>query len=128
MEAGPQRGGEARLLGFQAAFLGQRSKGSKIYGFDDYLQNVGRGEIAEALAKEVAQALKSVKEVDSLGDIRAQIEGMDPQQCADTGVENRLVPVCALFQDVRAISTRLKTEFLIALGLQAPAQFQGDND
>lgn len=117
---------EAQAQGFDAAFAGRGTIDG--YGFDDYLKTFGRQDVASHIQDSLSTFLQSLREAQALGTLSEQIETIDHDQCKATTRENRLVPVCAAYQDLRQVTTKLKTEFLTALSLRAPPSHQGDND
>lgn len=112
-----------QLQGFKKVFTGGAAR-----GFDDYLAQVGHKEVSDRIISLVDQAIVSGLAVQNNGTLQEQIQELDKTQCRNTTVENRLVPICAFFQDVRQISIKLKTEFLSVLSIRAPPTHGGDND
>ena len=122
----------ARLAGFQDAFLGRfsdSSSGKSVDGFglDDLLVVRGHGEIATRLGDAIEKARRGFSAVRSLK-LADVIAGMSKDECVASTTIDRKVEICALFQDIRVITTSLKTEFLAVLALRAPPTYQGDND
>lgn len=118
----------ARLRGFRAAFFGSQDVAGKGFGFDDDLKSIGREDVANNIANYLNQALATAESTDGLGGLQAQIEAMNPSECQATSDDNPLVKPCLLHRHVKQLTSKLKTEFLIALSLRAPPTHQGDND
>ncbi|MBX3021352.1 MAG: imelysin family protein [Bdellovibrionales bacterium] len=118
---------QARLQGFRAVLLG-KSDFRDGYGFDDALKGMGRSDVTEHLLQWTDKALTTANETSKLGSLQEQIRAMNADECKATTVDNKLVPICALFREVRQLTVMMKTEFLTALSLRAPITHQGDND
>lgn len=118
---------EAQVQGFETVFMGLTST-QDGFGFDDYLINMGHEGVAQTMKNNLDYFLSSVQEIKKNGTFKEQIEQMNAQECAQTTLENKKVPVCTLYQELRLISTKMKTEFLVALSLKSPPTYQGDND
>lgn len=116
---------EARLTGFREVFFGSASPEEKAFGLDDFLVSRGTGATKDAMQGYLTDASRSIRD---LGELRSEISSMNAADCAATTRENRLVPVCAAFQDLRAITSLWKIEVMTALALRAPADHAGDND
>ena len=116
---------EARLTGFRDVFFGSASSEEKAFGLDDFLVSRGTGATKDAMQGYLTDASRSIRD---LGELRSEISSMNAADCAATTRENRLVPVCAAFQDLRAITSLWKIEVMTALALRAPADHAGDND
>ena len=117
----------AQAEGFKAAFNGE-GRNINGFGFDDFLVSIGRQDVSTRLNENIDQFLRNLGELEVGLAFQQQIEAMDILDCSNSTIQNRIVPVCSLFQDLRVITTQMKTEFLIALSLQAPPTYQGDND
>lgn len=119
---------EARLRGFGDAFFG-RFGGREGFGFDDLLKSRGHEEIANRLRAAVDGASLKVRELDAqASDLQSLIRNMDSKACAETTSSDRKVEVCAVFREIREMTTALKTEVLSVLALRSPPTHQGDND
>lgn len=119
----------AHLRGLQAVYRGQRESAKGAYfGFDDFLVASNHSDVAQTMDQSLSAAIQTAMETASLGTLRAQIDAMDSAQCKATTPTNRLVPICALHQDIRQTIIKMKTELLTALSLRAPPKHQGDND
>lgn len=119
---------QARLESLLAVVRGGRGPSSPGFGLDDLLSAHGRQDVAEGFVQVVESALTRIRELELNGPLSQQIQNMDVAACRNTTTSDRLVPICAFFQDIRFVSTFMKTEFLTALSLRAPPKFQGDND
>lgn len=117
-----------QLQGFKQVFTG----GTAARGFDDYLASMGRKDVSDRILALVDQALASGLAVQNSGTLEQHIKDMmssnQKELCKETTIENRRVPVCAFFQDVRQIAIKMKTEFLSVLSIRAPPTHGGDND
>jgi len=118
---------ERNLKALETVYHGSVNPEVKAFGLDDYLRNLGRSDVADRLSSALAGAHRAAAALkdESYQQILAQ---MDASQCAQTTRENRTVPVCALFQDVRQISILMKAELLSVLDLRPPKTIEGDND
>lgn len=123
----------ARLAAFGDALRGQfnGAQGSTNgLGFDDLLISRGHAEIATKLLGLVDVSRQGFRKFStSAGRTFAfEIESMSKDECVASTSNNRKIEICALFQDVRAVATSLKTELLAVLALRSPPTYQGDND
>ncbi len=120
------------LNGFKMLFKGITFKNNiDGFGFDDYLDSQKktfvRIQIEGAINTAITNFEKAKLKGESIESLSAKIS--DKKLCLDSTSENRIYEMCALYQDVRAVSVLLKNEFLLALGeLSAPRQVQGDLD
>lgn len=122
----------ARLAAFHDVYLGRFSdsasgKSVNGFGFDDFLVARGHGEIATRLGEAIDKARRGFSAVRTTNLVEA-IGSMSKDECVASTSTDRKVEICALYQDVRVITTSLKTEFLAVLALRAPPTYQGDND
>ncbi len=125
---------EARIRGFGDAFFG-RFGNKEGFGFDDLLKSRGHDDIGQRLRAAVDGAALKTRELEtqtasasSASNLQSLISEMDPAACAETTRQDRKVEICAVFQDVREVTTALKAEVLSVLALRAPPTYQGDND
>ncbi|MDZ4082691.1 MAG: imelysin family protein [Bdellovibrionales bacterium] len=134
----------ARLAGFGDALRGKFTSAQGAtngFGFDDLLIARGHAEIATKIGGLVDTSLQGFKKfATSVGSgtgsgspsgartFASEIEAMSKEDCLASTSGNRQVEICALFQDVRAVSTSLKAELLAVLALRSPPTYQGDND
>lgn len=115
--------------GYQAAFFGARDPSAEGFGFDDYLIAGGHQDTVDKMKADFVTLFKTLDEIEATpGTLQEKIAAMDGTACRATTLENRVVPLCALYYDVRELTTVLKVEVLTALSLSAPAGYQGDND
>lgn len=131
---------EARLKSFGDAFNGQLTAESGLingFGFDDFLVRRGHPEVAQKMGGLIEAARSGFKKYGVLvgsgagvagSNFSSAIEAIVKDECVASTSEKRQVEICALFQDVRAISNSLKAELLAVLALRAPPTYQGDND
>jgi predicted lipoprotein len=118
---------DAQVSGFEAAFFG-RSAAVDGFGFDDFLKSLGHADVAEHFQLIVNAIHDQIRSLKNQGTLEAAVLALDPAQCKLTTTQNKIVPVCALFQEVRQLHLKLKSEFLSALSLRAPPAHQGDSD
>ncbi|MBX9766080.1 MAG: imelysin family protein [Bdellovibrionales bacterium] len=118
---------DAQLSGLEAVFFG-RSKSLEGFGFDDFLKSLGRADVVEHFQAMFNGIRAQSKVAQAAGTLEELVLGMDVDKCKQTTIQNKLVPACALFQEVRQLNIKLKTEFLAALSLRAPPSYQGDSD
>lgn len=114
---------KVRIEFFRELFTGKDGP-----GFDDYLAKMNRGDVSAAILSSLDDVLLKIDRSRAAGPLKAQIEAMDVEQCRASTVAQRLVEPCSLYQDLRAVTLKLKTDFLTALSLKAPPTYQGDND
>ncbi len=117
-----------RLNALLAVVRGHRVSVASGFGLDDLLLSVGHEDVGVRFVDVVSKAAAAAREMEALGPLAAQIDGMDADACKRSTTDDRAIPACALFQDVRAVSTFMKIEFLTVLSLRAPPKYQGDND
>ena len=117
---------EAQALGYKEAFFGSLDPQVKAFGFDDYLTAVGHGKVAQEVLFYVDKVLADIATLKTQGSLPELIHQQGYESCA--GEEGTSGTLCALFHNVRGITTLMKTDVIIALSLQAPPTFQGDND
>lgn len=118
---------QARLEGFIEGFYGGDINDLTHHGFDDYLNQSQFYTISAKMKDYTTRASQSFVELNNR-DLVTLIENLDIEKCKITTVSNRIEPLCAFHEDIRAITSLLKTEVLIALSLKAPPVYQGDND
>jgi predicted lipoprotein len=107
------------VLGLQAAFQA---------GFDDYLKAAGGEELAIQMETDLEKAASTAKALAEQNTLASFIASLDQAACAATTADDRKSEICALYQDIKAITDELKTEFVAILKLSTPAQSSGDND
>jgi predicted lipoprotein len=100
------------VVGFRRLFEGCGPDYAGI-GFDDWLRDVGAGELADRM-------LASTRGVE------AAIDRV-PGSLAQALVDNRALPL-AVYDAVKVVTDELKTEFVTVLNLELPAAAEGDND
>jgi predicted lipoprotein len=106
------------LIGFKAAFEA---------GFDDFLNAAGGEALATQMQTDIDEAVASAESLANES-LLTFITNLDKAACAATKSDDRKVAICALYQDIKAITDELKTEFVQILKLSTPAQSSGDND
>lgn len=121
-----------RLTAFQDAFHGRFTTDSdrKVvngFGFDDFLVARGHSDVAIRFEESIEAARRgfALVRTNNLADM---IKRMSKEECQATTSTQRKVEICALWQDVRTVATKLKTDLLTVLALRAPPTYQGDND
>lgn len=119
---------EARLEAFKLGFFGGSPSSLNSYGIDDYLKQANHPEIAEKIGRFIARAEASFAAVQAQGDLATLAANIDPTLCQASTSDNRSEELCSLYEDIRAITSTMKTEVLVALSLNAPPVYQGDND
>jgi predicted lipoprotein len=107
------------ILGFQAAFNA---------GFDDYLQAAGGEVLADRMQADLDKASQTAETLAAQNSLSGFLANLDQGACVATTVDDRQAEICALYQDIKAITNELKTEFVAILKLSTPAQSSGDND
>lgn len=120
----------ARLNGFKSVYFGSHNPQMKAFGIDDFLISVDsdHAQTNERILKNLETAQKAIDELLQKGTLQDQINEIDLEKCKLTTVEDRIIPLCALFQDIRQVSLAMKSEVLVILSLRTPPIFQGDND
>ena len=107
------------IVGFEAAFNA---------GFDDYLKAAGGEDLADRMQADLDRASQSSETLAAQNSLSGFLANIDQAACAATTVDDRQSAICALYQDIKAITNELKTEFVAILKLSTPAQSSGDND
>ncbi|MBN8540083.1 MAG: hypothetical protein J0L82_06815 [Deltaproteobacteria bacterium] len=132
----------ARLAAFGDALRGQFTGAqgpTNGFGFDDLLISHGHADIATKLGGLVDTSRQGFKKFATIvgsgtgtgvggRTFIAEIDSISKDDCVASTSSDRRVEICALFQDVRAVSTSLKAELLAVLALRSPPTYQGDND
>ena len=119
---------DARLEGFKQGFFGGDVAAANAYGIDDYLKQIGHPEISQKIFGLMENAEKSLQNLKKSGSLKQAAAQVNPAQCQETTLTNRLDPLCGFYEDIRIITSTMKTEVLIALSLSEPPVYQGDND
>lgn len=119
---------ESRLEAFKLGFFGGDPASLNAFGIDDYLKDAGHAEIAEKVGRLIHRAENNLRAIKQNGDLQTLAGLIVPEQCAASTSDNRADELCSLYEDIRAITSTMKTEVLIALSLKAPPVYQGDND
>ncbi len=114
---------------FKEIFWGSRNPAEKAFGIDDLLISRGYPGAVDELRVAMERLDVSLAAVEAEGTtLQEQIDNMLAEDCRATTITDRRVPVCAMFQDLRVITTLFKTDVLTMLSLRAPPGYQGDND
>ncbi len=100
------------VVGFRRLFQGCGADYAGV-GFDDWLRDVGAGELAERM-------------VGNLGGIELALDRVQGS-LAQALVQDR-ASVLAIHTAVKAVTDDLKTELVTVLNLELPATSEGDND
>lgn len=119
---------EARLEAFKLGFFGGPPSSLNSFGIDDYLNKTSHPEIAGKIGRFIARAEANLAAMKAQGDLASLTAHINPQQCFASTVDNRAEELCSLYEDICAITSTMKTEVLVALSLNAPPIYQGDND
>lgn len=119
---------EARLEAFKLGFFGGNPTSLNAYGIDDYLKQAHHPEIAEKIGRFIQRAETHLVAIKAQGDLTTLADNIVPEQCLASTSDNRSEELCSLYEDIRAITSTMKTEVLVALSLNAPPIYQGDND
>jgi predicted lipoprotein len=110
---------QRNILGFQAAFNA---------GFDDYLKAAGGEDLANRMEADLDKASQTAETLSAQNSLSGFLATLDKAACAATTAEDRKSEICALYQDIKAVTDELKTEFVSILKISTPAQSSGDND
>ena len=100
------------LESFQRLFLGGEP-GSDGVGFDDFLRARGAGDLADAMTRDIADAITAVAAIDGT---------MAEALVAD------LASVEAAYHAVRKVTDSLKGDFVVSLQLRLPGEGAADVD
>lgn len=119
---------KARLEAFKLGFFGGSPSSLNSFGIDDYLKHAGHPEIADKIGRFIHRAETNLTALKAQGDLAALAANIVPEQCQTSTSDNRIEELCSLYEDIRAITSTMKTEVLVALSLKAPPVYQGDND
>lgn len=120
----------AGLEGFAQLFNGIHPV-TKVNGvsFDDLIIAQGRQDIVDGLNKALNETLINLRKLQGQTTIQELATKMDPIACKNTTRRNRLVELCAIRADVRAVTSQLiKSEVVLGDLLTKPRSQQGDND
>lgn len=101
------------LTAFKQIFTGQGTDNSNTIGFDDYLIDVNDKATSDAIVASTQQAID---------DLTAYQQSLAAQLTNDAAV------VETSHGKVKAVSDKLKTDFINSLALKLPATSAGDND
>src|SRR5690606_37139077 len=102
----------ANLEGFRALFQGCGENASGL-GFDDWLTQVGGGELAAQMTEDLDHAESAVDAID----VNLEL-----------AVVSEPAKVQAAYEAVKLITDELKTQFVTLLNLELPKTVEGDND
>lgn len=83
-------------------------------GFDDLLREVGAGSVASQLDSTLTDATNKLQAIEE-DDLAAALQADRPS-------------VQALYDSLKAVTTLLKGDFVMVLGISLPAALEGDND
>ncbi|MFN7727775.1 MAG: imelysin family protein [Bdellovibrio sp.] len=111
----------------QILFWGAKSRDELGFGLDDGLKKLGRSDVADRLHDAIDRAVKQSTQMQNES-MQTILATLDANECAKTTWDSRLVPACALFQDIRQVSILMKSEFLSVFDLRPPKTIEGDND
>lgn len=117
-----------RVEAFRELFFGSSNPDAKAYGIDDFLVQKNSPSTVDELRAAMDQLLTSMMDIENQGALQQQIQQMSADQCQATTRSDRRVPLCAMFQDLREVSTLFKVAILTKLTLDGPPAYQGDND
>lgn len=102
----------ANLRGFRRLFQGCGEGGEGV-GFDDWLREVGSGDLADRM-------------LTALSGAQAAVDTLDPP--IEQALSTDRTKVEAVYSAVKALTDLIKTEFVSALNLELPQSSEGDND
>ncbi|XXX73662.1 imelysin family protein [Sorangium sp. So ce134] len=102
----------ANLRGFRRLFQGCGEGGEGV-GFDDWLREVGSGDLADRMLQALSGA-------------QAAVDALDPP--VEQALSTDRAKVEAVYYAVKALTDLLKTELVSALNLELPQSSEGDND
>ncbi len=114
-----------RIDAFESIFFARAKAGKVGFGFDDYLKEMDREDVAQHISAKISEAKTQLQKTKAQGAFMSQLKAL-PEGACDNG--SSTFELCKLFRSVREISNTMKVEFLNALSLQAPPTYQGDND
>ena len=118
--------------GFFAVFTGDpidekfETQGSG-YGFEEWLVENGHENLAYKLRNNLLDLIRNLERQTSHS-IQLLATDISPVDCQKTTSENRIVEVCALYQDVKKVTDLYKKDFLLATDFGMPRQHGGDTD
>lgn len=101
------------LNGFRRLFAGCSQTSEGALGFDDWLSAVGAGELSERMLNELDAAERSVSDAEP---------PLEQQLTSDPAAVRRI------YDEVKALTDLLKSEFVSVLELELPKSTEGDND
>lgn len=120
----------AALEGFYYLFNGiNADSGTDGIGFDDLLISKGYSATAKGMNEAINKALKNYKKHIGVNTLTSLSENVDSDKCLKSTSTSRLVEICALNQDVAAVTNYLQEMEVLLKGLLSrPTSQQGDND
>lgn len=118
------------LIGFKNVFNGIDHETQKNgFGIDDYLADLGHPQVAKDMNNALNNVISSFLKHKGITSLHELAQGIDKSQCLSSSSENRAVEICALYFDVRTLTTILKNDYILALrDIQGPKESQGDMD
>ncbi len=98
----------------------------KYLGFDDFLANLGRKDLAVEMSKRIGTAKQSVAALGdfNLHELSANLD--EPSSCEASQLASS--SLCQVYLNVKAVTDLFKTEFAKALDLKPPGRAGGDGD
>ncbi len=118
----------ARLDGFRNGFFGSKENLPTDHGLDDYLNQSGHADITLKIQNLLTTAENNLEKIKQNGGLNDQIQKMNIANCKSSTTADPLEPLCGFYEDIKLLTTTLKTEVLVALSLKSPPVYQGDND
>ena len=99
------------------------------YGYEEWLQEKGHAPLAEKLKKSILQFVHHLEgQLSRQESIDSLAENISYKECKSTTSKNRVVEICALYQDLKKITDLYKTNLLLALDVGRPQNHGGDTD
>ena len=97
------------------------------YGYEEWLVENGHEKLAQRLKNEILNFLENIRELKGHS-VESLAKGVSYRKCTETTSENRIVEICALYQDLKKITDIYKNDFLLAMDFGRPVEQGGDTD
>lgn len=100
----------------------------EAYGFDDWLLENGHGDLALRFKRSINYFIENLEGLNKNTHIALLAQGVKYKECRATTSTNRVVEICALYQDLKNIMDLYNTEILLAADFGRPVDQGGDTD
>ena len=97
-------------------------------GYEEWLTEKGHQGLAQDLKRTIVHFIKNLQSLQNKSSIDLLAADIKYRDCKRTTSENRIVEICALYQDLKKITDLYKTDFLLAMDFGRPKDQGGDTD